>query len=399
MKILVVMDAYPLPMRTGGAIVGFHAMEQLARRHEIDFFCLSSEGDGAELAEIVSHVTLIRPEISSVTRRAMRLFSRLLFRIFPNQDWRGDRNLRTVIAQRMREHRFDAILLFEMGAIKHLPRQLLSRLAVNIEDPQSLRLSRTADLPVWSRASRLKIKILAALTRRYEQAVLPQLAKVFLLSKRDIEDFRVQGNHLNLAHVSYGVMPKATGDIKPYASRRKIIVYTGNMFHPPNIDGALHFLEDIFPHVLRMESTAKVFIVGAEPDRRIFQAAKRYGASVEITGRVASLASYLETALVSICPVRLEIGVQTKILESLSYGTPVVTTIAGNRGIGATSGMHLHAVDDAELFAQKVCGLLRGENWPALSANGLQFVTDHFSWTESARQLETHLATLSGSGE
>lgn len=383
-------------MRAGGAIVGFHTMEQLSWRHEIDFICLKPDGDGEGLAKIVTHMELVRPENRFAAGGIVRFFSRLLFWISPNQDRGGDQNLRAAISQRIGERCFDSILLFEMSAIKHLPKQLIPRLAVNIEDPQSLRLFRTARLPVWSPVSRLKLNIVAALTRRYERAVLPQLGKVFLLSQRDIDDFRMQGNHANLAHVPYGVTPKPVADIQPFENREKIIVYTGNMYHPPNVDGALHFLHDIFPDVLRMEPTARFFIVGADPDKRIFQAAKPYGANVEITGRVASLASYLEAARVSICPVRLEIGVQTKILESLSFGTPVVTTIAGNRGIGATSGIHLYATDDAEQFAEKVCELLRGVNWPFFSANGLQFVTDHFSWEGSARQLETHLSTLSG---
>lgn len=398
MKILVVMEAYPFPMRVGGAIVGFNTMEQLARHHTIDFICLKPERKGHELEKIVNHVYLIPPDTNSATKRTMRLMSRLLLWISPDSDQCGDRNLRAAVTKHVSEGSYDSILLFELSAVKHLPKQLLHRLAVNIEDPQSLRISRMAKLPVWSPRSRLKLQIVAELMRRYEKKILPQLGKVFLLSKKDIDDFRLQGSYSNLAYVPYGVTHIRSTEIKPYECRKRFIVYSGNMFHPPNVDGALHFLNEIFPRVLRMEPSATFFIVGADPDSRIFQAAKKYGSRVEITGRVANLAAYVESAIVCICPVRLEIGVQTKVLESLSLGTPVVTTTAGNRGIGATPGIHLHVADDPECFAQKVCELFHGTNWASLSANGLQFVTEHFSWEESARELETHLSALAGSG-
>lgn len=392
------METYPLPMRSGSAIVGFNTMEQLSRHHAIDFICFEPEKGGHELASIVSHVHLIPPQANSSAGSVARFLSRLLFWISPSRNLRGDRNLRSAISKLVSEGCYDAILLFELSAVKHFPKQLLHRLAVNIEDPQSIRISRMARLPVWSWRNRMKFMIVAELTRRYEAAILPRIGKVLLLSRKDMDDFRKQGNYSNLAYVPYGVTPKRAAEINPYENRKKVIVYTGNMFHPPNVDGALYFLNDIFPHVLRIDPSATFCIVGAEPDARIFQAAERYGSSVEITGRVANLASYLESAVVSVCPVRLEIGVQTKILESLSFGTPVVTTNAGNRGIGATSGMHLYAVDDVKDFAQKICELIRGRNWSALSENGLQFVTNNFSWKESARELEIHLSNLAGSG-
>lgn len=398
MRLLVVMEIYPFPMRAGGAIVGYNTIQQLARRHSIDFLSLRPETGGDELTSIVSNVHLIPAEQFEKVGFIAQIFFKLFSLFFPLSSQRVDENLRSAIVQRCNQGVYDCILLFELAAVKYFPSQLLHRLAVNIEDPQSLRISRMSRLPIWPWKSRLKLRIVAAMTRRYERVVVPLLGKVFLLSKRDIEDFSKLGKYTNLAHVPYGVTHKAKSEIRSYSSRKKVIVYTGNMFHPPNVDGALHFLNAIFPHILKLEPQAKFCIVGADPDPRIFEAAQKYGPSVEITGRVENLDSYLATAVVSVCPVRLEIGVQTKVLESLSFGTPVVTTLAGNRGIEATSGIHLHAVDDAEKFAAKVCELIRGENWASLSENGWRFVADHFSWGKSAAQLEDHLRVLAAKG-
>jgi glycosyltransferase involved in cell wall biosynthesis len=98
--------------------------------------------------------------------------------------------------------------------------------------------------------------------------------------------------------------------------------------------------------------------------------------------------------MVSACPVRLRIGTQTKILEALACGTPVVTTSAGNHGIGGVSGEHLYVADDPAEFADKIVGLLRGNCWSELSQNGRRFVEDNFTWEKSALKLELVLKQL-----
>lgn len=393
MQLLVVMEDYPLPMRTGSTIVGFNTLRQLSARHDIDLMCFRPEGDFMALGLNIRDVHLIQCATPNPISRFCR---RLLFWVSPRFDFRGDRGFRNAIDAHVRARSHDAILLFGLGSIKHCPPHLLHRAAVNMEDAQSLRIGRMARLPVWSARSRLKLRMVAWLTRRYERAFLPRMGKVLLLSRRDIEDMGAEGKYPSLEYVPYGVVTRDATDITSYSSRKRAIVYSGNMFHPPNVDGALFFLNEIFTRVLREEPEAILWIVGADPDERIIKAASAYGASVKVTGRVANLTSYLATALVSICPVRLHIGVQTKVLESLSLGTPVVTTSAGNRGIGGTSGVHLHVEDDAERFATRVCELLAGKNWEKLSTEGRTFAESNFSWEGSARILESHLMAMAG---
>jgi glycosyltransferase involved in cell wall biosynthesis len=141
-----------------------------------------------------------------------------------------------------------------------------------------------------------------------------------------------------------------------------------------------------------------LWIVGAEPDMRICATAVCFGEHVVITGRVNNMSEYLQRAKVSICPVRLKIGVQTKILEALSWGTPVVTTSAGNSGIGGCSGRELWVEDESNIFASRVVALLRGENWHRLSEGGRKLVEERFSWELSAMELEQHIVSIQTAG-
>ena len=68
-------------------------------------------------------------------------------------------------------------------------------------------------------------------------------------------------------------------------------------------------------------------------------------------------------------------------LEALSLGTPVVTTSAGNSGIGGESGVHLWMEDKPHKFALRVVSLLiNGYDWKELSNEGKKLVSERFTW-------------------
>lgn len=198
----------------------------------------------------------------------------------------------------------------------------------------------------------------------------------------------------NIYTVNYGISLSEPKSVLSFNSRDIPIIILGNMFHLPNIVGCLNFLSDVFPIVLESCPSAVLWIVGSNPDKRIVEAAKKFGPHVVITGKVASLLDYLRRAKVSICPVTLAIGVQTKILEALSVGTPVVSTADGNNGIGAVSGHALWVEDDNSLFAKRVTQLLDGLYWDEISSQRYRFVSTQHSWERNVSMLNSHLSSF-----
>ena len=113
-----------------------------------------------------------------------------------------------------------------------------------------------------------------------------------------------------------------------------------------------------------------------------------------VTGYVEDIRDYLQRSMVSVCPVRLNVGTQTKVLEALATGTPVVTTSAGNQGVGGESGFHLWEADTPDEIAYYLVLLLNGHQWDSFSKNGRQFVENNFQWRHSAEMLESMLIDL-----
>jgi glycosyltransferase involved in cell wall biosynthesis len=393
MKLLVVMTHYPYPPWTGSSVVAYNSMKHLSKQHLIDLICLQPRDGVAGPAEFVEHIQLVLQRKASKIAICIR-YLRMLTGIPTSISLYASRQMKEKVNDALQRVKYDAILLFEMSAIQYCPSYSYSKIMVNIEDPQSIRLHRMAELPIWSAYQRAKLFVLAKFTECYERRLLTRMAKVLLLSASDIRDMHKHGRYKNLSCMPYGVEIRNSAEIAGYDERERSIVFSGNMFHPPNVDGGLFLLKDIFPLILREYPAAILWIVGADPDKRIYKEAEKFGKQVVITGRVSDVATYIKRATVSICPVRLKIGVQTKILEALSWGTPVVTTSAGNSGIEGVAGTHLWVENEPHQIAKRVVDLLQGRGWMKLSEEGRKLVSERFSWENSVTQLERHIETL-----
>lgn len=395
-RLLIVLANSPLPMRSGSAIVAYKTMRELKARFLIDLICPKPALDSSEL-EAVAHVAeyVRHASVSWFGRWWSHLWR--LVRFEPPLSGEADFDaMQEAVREKLRIARYDAVLLFEVSALKYCPPDAMHKVIVQMEDPQSIKFRRMSDLPVLSLVQKLKWKILARLMHHYEAKVLPSLGRVLLLSEADVRDMRGETVLSNLVHVPYGVELPEIPEISDHSMREQAIVYSGNMFHPPNVDGGLFFLKQIFPLILRAMPEVKLWIVGADPDARLVRATKEYGQSVVLTGRVDDVSTYIRRAAVSICPVRLKIGVQTKVLEALAWATPVVTTSAGNSGVGGVSGRHLWVADDPRDFARRTCDLLSGKGWNDMARDGRDFVANGFAWSRSARLLEEQLDALIG---
>lgn len=388
---LVITAEYPFPPRYGSSIVAYHQLRELSSRHSIYLLCGSSQAVGHAQPNFLSAVEVV-PR-APLPRPVQWL--RVLKGATPSVARADSPAMQARVAELTAMQNFDAVLVYELVTVQYCSARILPKTLAHLEDPQSIRMRRMSELPLWSPLRRLVLSLHAAIIRRYEATLLSRLGRVLLLSAADMQDLIAEQGLANVAKVSYGIDVPRSEDVLPLHKRtQNMIVFSGNMFHPPNVDGACFFLERIFPLVLRMHATAELWIVGADPDPRIRTAAALFGERVTITGRVADVAAFVRRACVSVCPVRLKIGVQTKVLEALSWGTPVVVTSAGNSGVQAASGEELWVADEPGQFAAHVVSLLRGEQWLQLSQAGRRLVAQRFSWQQSAAELEEQLVAL-----
>lgn len=140
----------------------------------------------------------------------------------------------------------------------------------------------------------------------------------------------------------------------PTAERRDL-VFLGGFGHPPNLDGLIWFLDEVWPAIAAELADARLVVYGSELPALLH---RRAGDRVVMHGYVEHLADAFRTGRIFVAPLRFGAGYKGKIVSAMSAGLPVVTT-----GVGA-AGMDLETAvvaDGAAPFAAAVIALWRDE--------------------------------------
>lgn len=188
------------------------------------------------------------------------------------------------------------------------------------------------------------------------------------------------------------VIPNAA-DVDFYASRPgdpqpdgRTVVFFGLMSYLPNIDGATHFIHEIWPRIAEANPQARCRFIGGSPPPSLLALA---GPRIEFTGLVPDLRPHLAEAAVVVVPLRIGGGTRLKIVEAMAMSKAIVSTSLGAEGIEATPGRDIVIADEPAAFAASVNRLLTE---PALAArignSARQLSESRYAWSNAARSLE-----------
>ena len=172
------------------------------------------------------------------------------------------------------------------------------------------------------------------------------------------------------------------------------IVFVGNFRQNfQNADAIAWFCREVMPRVLASCPQARLRIVGNMPPPDVQALA---GDHVEVTGYVPDTAPYLDSSLVSICPLRFGAGLKGKIGEAMAHGVPVVSTSVGTQGMQPAQGEEIMIADDPEAFAKAITHLFADEaTWRRLSLGGRSFIEQRFGFEAVKLQLNRIFGDLS----
>jgi glycosyltransferase involved in cell wall biosynthesis len=166
------------------------------------------------------------------------------------------------------------------------------------------------------------------------------------------------------------------------------LLHIGTMYWPPNIDGMLWFVNEVYPHIRAVTPGVTLNVLGARPPQELL-ALNGDGRGVNIMGYVADPKPYLEQAGVFIVPLRAGGGMRVKILEALSHGLPLVTTSLGCEGIAVEHGRQVLIADTPEDFAHACLRLLNDRVFAEqLGRNGRRLIETTYDYRVACRPLE-----------
>ena len=171
------------------------------------------------------------------------------------------------------------------------------------------------------------------------------------------------------------------------------LLFFGSYDWFPNADAARYLCEDVFPEIRAAYSGAKLILAGRGADDDIAAYGDHEG--VTFQGEVDDLASLVQSSAAVVAPLRVGGGTRIKVLETMAWGVPVVTTPAGAEGVEATRGRDLHVASSTEEIVEKTVQLLEEpDERSRMGASARKIVEQRYSIDAVGDELEQNLGLV-----
>lgn len=210
-----------------------------------------------------------------------------------------------------------------------------------------------------------------------ESKILRSLAHVRSCSPRLVPNMKTVNPRLNVTVVPVGIDP-GQYDYIPDDRRtaEPLISVIGNMEWYPTNSAAKRLMTRLWPAIKKHVPNAKVQLVGWGAKKALPEYIDAQ--DVTIAENVPEIRPYFERTGVMLYAPGRGSGMKIKILESLGFGVPVVTTSEGTEGLPAIDGDHVGLCeDDAGLIERTVQLLGDPARQNRQRAAGRKLLEDH----------------------
>jgi len=177
------------------------------------------------------------------------------------------------------------------------------------------------------------------------------------LSELEVDTVNREDPSINVAYKPMYWFDESTLRVDRNIEPNRNLLFVGGFGHPPNLDGLKWFLDEIYPLVLKRHPDTTLTVIGSNcPDEVTALASD----NVKILGFVSEqeLIDAYDHARLSIVPLRYGAGVKGKVIESMQYGVPVITTNVGSEGLPGEPKSYLSVADEPQLFASEIIQML-----------------------------------------
>ena len=165
---------------------------------------------------------------------------------------------------------------------------------------------------------------------------------------------------------------------QPNFSERKHFVSIGNFLHEPNWQTVLQ-LKKLWKSIKKELPEAELHIYGAYATDKVFQLHNEKEGFL-IKGRAISVGEVFRNARILLAPIPFGAGLKGKLLESMQFGLPNVTSTIGAEAMQFDSLWNGCITDDENDFVAKAIQLYIDENlWNESQQNGFTILENKFN--------------------
>ena len=173
----------------------------------------------------------------------------------------------------------------------------------------------------------------------------------------------------------------------PSFENRKDFLSIGNFLHKPNRDAVLLLHKILWPAIKKKLPDSNLLIFGAYPDEEINKLHDQKNGFL-IEGQIDKVEKAFKEARVCLAPLRFGAGQKGKLIESMRFGTPNITTKIGAESM---SGDHLwngFVTDDWDEFVKLSVDLYTDQStWEMAQKNGFSILERFFNKNDHTQAL------------
>ena len=248
--------------------------------------------------------------------------------------------------------------------------------AVKILDTEDLHFLRTAREKAFKQNRNLEHLDLINDVFKREIASILRCDLSLIISEFEmnllIEKFRIDENILFYLPL-FGEVKKSETSF----SERKNFISIGNFLHEPNWQTVLQ-LKKLWKNIKNQLPEAEIHIYGAYASEKVFQLHNEKEGFI-IKGRAENVESVFSQAKVLLAPIPFGAGIKGKLLESMQFGLPNVTSTVGAEAMQGNFDWNGFITDNENEFIEKAVLLYQDENlWRKSQENGFKIIENRF---------------------
>jgi len=212
---------------------------------------------------------------------------------------------------------------------------------------------------------------------RKEYALFEKFDQIYYPSQVEVDEILARKPNLPIKAIPLYAFDQFEDEPPEFGSREGLI-FVGSFNHPPNSDGLVWFVNEVFPAVLESLPDLQLHIVGSNTPDEIRRLESR---NIKVEGFLSdeALGELYRRIRMSVVPLRFGAGIKGKVLDAMQKGIPVATTSIGAEGI-PNAGTNLMVEDvSADLANCIVESYGDLEMLERHSIAGLDTIAKHFS--------------------
>lgn len=358
MNVLMLTHRLPYAPNRGDRNRAYHLVRFLASRFDVHLVSLVHDEDEAarasSLKDRVATVSIARcSRLAGLVRGSLALSGRTPL----THALLHSATIRDTLERLTARYHIDVVLAYGSGMAQFALKRPLQSIPLILDlvdvDSEKWREYAARSRPPLRWLYRREYRRL----RTFEAAAARSAFATLVINDRELTALRTIAPAANAVVVPIGIDLEQLRPPCPPALEERVL-FCGVMNYRPNAEGAVWFLRDVWPLIRAMRPAATLSVVGPAPSRRLRRLARLAG-GVEVTGYVDDVRPYFWRSAVTVAPLQLARGMQTKVLDAAAAGLPAVVTSVVHDGLPREVGAACGVADDARSFAVAVAELLR----------------------------------------